>query len=105
MFASPIVTKMDDKQLHPNHTISFKDELIRIKAEARLSKRQIAFRQEVAKLDTFDNMLALEPKILHISCHGVTTPEEALLFEKPGGEGLTVKKDDLQPLFEKIKRK
>ena len=50
-------------------------------------------------------MLALEPKILHISCYGRTTPEEALLFEKPGGEGLAVKKDDLQPLFEKIKRK
>ena len=72
-----------------------------IKVEARLSKKAIVFRQDVAKLNTFDSMLALEPKVLHISCHGFRTPEESLLFEKPGGEGFRVKKEDLRTLIKK----
>ena len=71
-----------------------------IKMEARLSKKQIVFKQDVAKPNTFDSMLALEPKILHISCHGFRTPEEALLFEKPAGEGVRVTKDDLRSLIQ-----
>ena len=38
-------------------------------------------------------MLSLQPKVLHISCHGFRTPAEALLFEIPGGEGIRLKKE------------
>ena len=102
MFACPIVIKNEKtKLLEASDTIEYKAEVEKIKSEARRSKKNIVFRKNVAKLNTFDNMLALEPKILHISCKGFTTPEEALLFEKPGGEGIRVKKDDLFPLFKK----
>ena len=60
------------------------------------------FRQDVAREDKFDRMLSLQPKVLHISCHGFRVPAESLLFEKPGGEGVRVTKEELQ---HKIKEK
>ena len=70
MFASPIVNKDKHGNYKGTVPISYKEEVDLIKVEARMSKKQIVFKQDVAKLNTFDSMLALEPTILHISCHG-----------------------------------
>ena len=76
MFASPIVNKKENKGVYKVvQPISYKDEINLIKKEARLSKKAIVFKQDVARVNTFDAMLALEPKILHISCHGFDKPE------------------------------
>ena len=73
------------------------------------------FKKSVATRRSFDEILANEPKIIHISCHGMqekkaTNPllksprntdnvVESLLFEGAAGKGEKISKNELQKLI------
>ena len=66
----------------------------------RKSNQQLFFKSSVATRDNFSQILQENPKILHISCHGLKVElkrnyldkeknekENCLVFEKENGEG------------------
>ena len=94
--------------------LNFKKEEREIKKALRKSKLKILYQSKVATRDNFEKILRKEPKILHISCHGIRTEvrrmqanqEEAheeshhLLFENSYGSGQLVSAKDIRLLME-----
>ena len=80
--------------------LDFVNEQRNIKQAMRKSQKQLYFKSSVATRDNFSQMLQENPKILHISCHGLkldlkrsyldkekNEKENCLVFEKENGEG------------------
>ena len=53
--------------------LNFKKEEREIKKALRKSKSKVLYQSKVATRDNFEEILRKEPKILHISCHGIRT--------------------------------
>ena len=93
--------KKDDQYMDFLPQLDFKNEQRNIKHLMKQSERKLAFKSDVATDSNFIQMLSENPKILHISCHGLkielktgfyrdkekTEKENCLLFEKENGEG------------------
>lgn len=81
------------------------------------SNQQLVFKSSVATRDRFKEMIGKEPKILHISCHGLNLPtkhagmihqakdleeqQNYLLFETENGEGELVSFAELNKIIKK----
>ena len=72
----------------------------------------MVFKSQLATQASFINMMNKEPRILHISCHGLTRErtnhmtgakeaDSFLLFETPEGEGELVSSSKLNKLISK----
>ena len=92
--------------------IQFNDEAKNIKQAIRESGKEIAFKSMVATQSNFVEMLNKEPRILHISCHGIENKERTmcnytevrqegnfLLLESETGEGELVSARRLHKLI------
>ena len=97
VYASPLIIKekknVNGKEIIVRSTpIEFKKEEKTIKSAIVESEKSIRFKSMVATTENFGEMLELEPKILHISCHGIRKEKEYfLLFENEAGEGNLIK--------------
>ena len=115
LYASPLVIENSKKQLIPQNPISFESEVKLIKRLAKQQNVGVMFKKSVATKRSFDEILANEPKIIHISCHGliekrtvgVASPRnqnnmmESLLFEGAAGKGEKINKNELHQLISK----
>ena len=93
---------------------NFLDEMKAIKSVMKESGQKLVFKSAVATRDKFKEMINKEPKVLHISCHGLKIPikriafsfnpdaveqENCLLFEKENGEGELVNSQQLNRII------
>ena len=94
--------------------LDFMKEQKNIKYMMKESHTQLAFKSTVATRYKFIQMLSQNPKILHISCHGLKIDlkqgsyerareekENCLIFEKENGEGELVDALSLNKLIKK----
>ena len=70
LYANPIFYDNGKKRIFPD-PISFDREVKIIKTLASQQNVGILFKKSVATKRSFDEVLANEPKIIHISCHGL----------------------------------
>ena len=119
LFASPLIYKNFDpcrtrkEGMEAPPPISFQEEVKNIKQAIRDSEKKIAFKSMVATISNFSEMLNKEPRILHISCHGIQNQERTmgvnymevkdegnfLLLESQTGEGELVSSRRLHKLI------
>ena len=106
LYASPLIyedydstTKKRGYQLPPQ--LTFRNEIQAIKKVLKNSKQNLIFKSSVATQSKFIEMIDKNPRILHISCHGIKNCVNSmglnfedmkdegnfLLFESPTGEG------------------
>ena len=106
-----MVLENSKKALSPLTPISFEREVKLIKNLAKQQNVGIMFKKSVATRRSFDEILANEPKIIHISCHGMQEKKainpllksprntdnvvESLLFEGAAGKGEKITKNEL----------
>lgn len=75
-------------------TLDFIKEEDNIKMALRNSKKSIGFLSKVATKENFEQTVRRAPKILHISCHGISRDNgNWLLFENPEGAGELVSEE------------
>ena len=78
--------------------INFSKELLSIKQAIKESEQSISFSSMVATVPNFTKMLNKKPKVLHVSCHGISNRNQInfanimaegdfLLFENNSGQG------------------
>jgi CHAT domain-containing protein len=77
--------------------------------ESRLIKevangKNVGYKKSMATVEKLTDMLVCEPKILHISCHGITqtangATQNYLLFEDEAGNGQLVSEESLRKLI------
>ena len=93
--------------------LDFRTEKRTIKSIIKDSKKEINFKSSVATDKAFTEMMKENPRILHISCHGLNLTlkhgpnydpemvekEHCLLFEKENGEGHLINSKTLNQLL------
>ena len=102
-----------DEYLDP---INYMNEMKQIKHQMKQSGYSLVFKSSVATKKHFTDMLTQEPKILHISCHGVKQKvktrvnegsvsrlqrENCLVFETDDGDGLLMNSNEINKMIKK----
>ena len=73
LFASPLIYENKEAKgaLREISAIRFQDEIEKIKQAIQESSQAITFKSNVATPSSFVEIINKQPRILHISCHGL----------------------------------